>query len=498
MEEMARHGRLGVAAMRAGMDRKTASKYVREGQLPSMLAKERDWRTRPDPFAEDWPGVVEKLGQAPELEAKTLFEDLLSPELEAKTLFEDLLSRQPGRYQPGQLRTLQRRVREWRAQEGPEREVYFAQEHRAGEAMQTDFTWATELGITINGEPFPHMLCHCVLPYSNWEWATTSRSESMAAIKRGVQAALFRLGRVPEWHQTDNSTAATHDPPSGKREFNADYVALVRHLGMKQRTIAIGEKNQNGDVEAVNGTFKRRLEQHLLMRASRDFDSVAAYEAWLAEVLDAVNRTREKRVQEELAAMRPLQVERLPEYHEEEAWVTSWSTIRVAKNTHSVPSRLMGETLRVRLFDDRLEILHGGKHQLTVERLHGRNQHRINYRHVIWSLLRKPGAFAPYRYREDLFPSVTFRKAYDALVAALGARDADIEYLRILHRAASTMECEVERALAGLLAEGVLPTAERVKAAVSPAQPEVPALEPPVVDLHAFDDLLAGAEEVAS
>jgi hypothetical protein len=328
--------------------------------------------------------------------------------------------------------------------------VYFSQEHRPGEALQTDFTWATELGITIGGEAFPHMLCHCVLPYSNWEWATTSRSESMAAIKRGVQAAVFRLGRVTQWHQTDNSTAATHQPQTGKREFNADYLALMRHLGMKPRTIGIGESHQNGDVEASNGALKRRLEQHLLMRGSRDFESVAAYETWLEGVLEAANRTRGRRVQEDLAAMRPLQVDRLPEYHEEEAWVTSWSTVRVAKNAYSVPSRLMGETVRVRVFDDRLEVLHGGKHQLTVERLHGRNQHRINYRHVIWSLLRKPGAFARYRYREELFPSPTFRKAYDALAAALAGREADIEYLRILHRAASTMECDVERALASL------------------------------------------------
>ena len=482
MEEMTKHGEVGLAAIRAGMDRKTARKYVRAGELPSMLAQPRDWRTRPDAFVDDWPGLVARLEDA--------------PGLEAKTLFEDLLTRLPGRYEPGQLRTLQRRIREWRAQEGPEREVFFAQEHRPGEAMQTDFTWATELGITIGGEAFPHMLCHCVLPYSNWEWATTSRSESMAAIKRGVQAAIFRLGRVPEWHQTDNSTAATHQLHTGKRDFNTDYAALMRHLGMKPRTIAVGEKNQNGDIEAANGALKRRLEQHLLMRGSRDFESVEAYEAWVHGVIEAANKTRGKRVQEDLAAMRPLQVKRLPEYHEEDAWVTSWSTIRVTKNTYSVPSRLQGETVRVRIFDDRLEVLHGGKHQLTVERLHGRNQHRINYRHIIWSLLRKPGAFARYRYREDLFPSLTFRKAYDALADALAGREADIEYLRTLHRAATTMECDVERALATLLAEGTLPTADRVKVMVGvPAEPEVPELTVPVVDLHVFDALLTGVGE---
>ena len=483
MEEMSKHGQVGLAAMRSGMGRATARKYVRAGQLPSMLEQPRDWRTRPDPFLDDWPELAARLKAA--------------PGLEAKTLFEDLVRRHPGRYEPGQLRTLQRRVREWRALEGPEREVYFAQEHRAGEAMQTDFTWAKELEITIGGEAFPHMLCHCVLPYSNWSWATLCRSESMAAIKRGVQAAVFQLGRVPEWHQTDNSTAATHDLRTGKRGFNADYQALMRHLGMKPRTIAIGASNQNGDVEALNGVLKRRLEQHLLMRASRDFGSVEEYQAWLHGVLEATNKTRGKRVEEDLAAMRPLQVNRLPEYHEEDAWVTSWSTIRVVKNTYSVPSRLQGETVCVRVFDDRLEVMHGGKLQLTVERLHGRNNHRINYRHVIWSLLRKPGAFARYKYREDLFPSLTFRRAYDALTEAMPGREADIEYLRILHRAASTMECDVETALVTLLAVGGPPTADRVASIVAPVEPEIPALVPPVVDLHDFDSLLA-CVEVAS
>ena len=196
--------------------------------------------------------------------------------------------------------------------------------------------------------------------------------------------------------------------------------------------------------------------------------------------------------------MRPLQVSRLPEHHEEDAWVTSWSTIRVVKNTYSVPSRLQGETVRVRVFDDRLEVMHGGRHQLTIERLHGRHQHRINYRHVIWSLLRKPGAFARYKYREDLFPTLVFRKAYDALTVAMAGREADIEYLRILHRAASTMECDVERALAVLLAGGTLPTAQRVAAAVAPAELEIPAMVAPVVDLLAFDELLTCTEAVAS
>lgn len=208
MEELTKHGNLGLATAKAGMDRKTARKYRQKKQLPSELKQPRDWRTRQDPFEEDWPALAERLA--------------LAPELEAKTLFEELLAKAPERYQPGQLRTLQRRVRQWRAQAGPAKEVFFAQAHRPGEAMQTDFTWGTELGVTVRGEPFAHLLCHPVLPYSNWEWVTVCQSESLAAIKRGVQAALFQLGRVPRYHQTDNSTAATHRLADGKRGFNQE------------------------------------------------------------------------------------------------------------------------------------------------------------------------------------------------------------------------------------------------------------------------------------
>ena len=482
MEEMSRHGKKGLAAMRSGMDRKTARKYLKAGKLPSEMVAPRNRRTHPDAFAEDWPGIVAMLRAA--------------PTLEAKTIFDDLVLRHPGRYAEGQLRTLQRGIRAWRASEGPPKEVFFAQEHRPGEAMQTDFTWATELGITIAGEPFPHMLCHPVLPYSNWEWATVCHSESMLAIRRGVQAAFFRLGRVTEFHQTDHSTAATHNPPSGLSKFNKEYSDFIEHLGITPRTTEVGAKEQNGDVEAANGALKRRLEQHLLIRRSRDFDTVDDYENWLWAILEKVNQLRTKRLNEELDAMRPLVVARLPEYTEEDARVMTWSTINVKRNVYSVPSRLIGEVVRVRLFEDHLDVYFRGQHQLTMDRLSGRSGHRIDYRHVIWSLVRKPGGFARYKYRDDLFPTATFRAAYDALCdAPHKGIGADLDYLRILHLAASTMESEVEAALELLLTGGTVPTVDQVKALVSPKQPEgtvnMPVLQ---VDLTGYDALLRTVE----
>lgn len=479
MEVISKTGRIGKAAMKAGLDRKTARKYIREGKLPSEMPVERTWRTRVDPFDTDWPDVTRRLKDA--------------PELEAKTLFEWLQGEKPDRYDLGQLRTFQRRVRDWRAMNGPNKEIYFAQEHRPGEAMQTDFTWVTELEITIQGEPFPHMLCHPVLPYSNWEWATICRSESLAALRGGMQAALVRLGRVPKFHQTDNSTAATHDLATGKRGFNDDYKDLVEHFGMKPRTIAVGESHQNGDVEALNGALKRRMKQHLLMRGSRDFESVDAYEAWLHDVLQKANALRSKRIEEELAAMKPLSVKCLPEYTEEVVRVSGWGTIRMKHNAYSVPSRLRDERVKVRLYEDRLEVYFKGVHQLTVERLLGRHGHSINYRHIIWSLVRKPGAFMRYKYREALFPCLVFRQAYDKLIESMTSeRDANIHYLRILHLAASTMEVEVEAALELLLAEGEVPEIERVKSLVSPSMPEHPDVTIPEVDLSSYDGLLEG------
>jgi hypothetical protein len=269
MEEMSKHGRIGRAALKAGMDRKTARKYVAAEKLPSEMKGLRTWRTREDPFTEHWPEMEERLREA--------------PGLEAKTLLEDLIERYPDQYHEGQLRTLQRRVRHWRASSGPERDVKLQQRHRPGEAAQSDFTGATKLGVTIAGELVVHMLYVFVLPFSNWVWATVCTSESLAALRRGLQRALFQLGRVPAEHQTDNSTAATHRIPDGKkkeetgrsRPFNAEYLAVMRHFGMKPRTTAVGAKEQNGDVEASNGALKRRLEQALLLRGHRDFESVA-------------------------------------------------------------------------------------------------------------------------------------------------------------------------------------------------------------------------------
>ena len=476
MVEMNKHGRVGLAAMRSGMDRKTARKYLALGGMPSAQKPLRHYRTRSDPFDGDWDWLVAQVKD--------------HPALEAKILFEALQRRRPKHYQEGQLRTLQRRLKRWRAEHGPERRVFFAQLHRPGEALQLDFTRTGELGVTIAGEVFEHLLCHVVLPYSNWQAVTVCLSESFLALKRGLQDAVFRIGRIPVYAQTDNSTSATHKLPDGKRGFNEDYLDFMTHLGMTPRTTAVGEKEQNGDVESANGAFKRRLRQEFMLRGSTDFESVEVYEVWLQKVVRHLNNGRADRFAEDCAAMREVRAARLAEFVETFVLVTSWCTIRVNRCAYSVPARLIGETVRVRAFERRLEVYYADRLQLTIERAVGRHAHRINYRHIIWSLVQKPGAFARYRYREDLFPSITFRRAYDAIHDREAGAKGDLQYLRLLHLAAATIEADVEQALADILDAGACPDVDMVKSLLGAVKVEVPEMDAFDADLKVFDELL--------
>jgi hypothetical protein len=481
MKELSKGVQLAAASAKAGMTRQTGAKYRRLGRLPSELTVARTWRTRDNPFAEVWSEVEEKLRG--------------DEGLQAKTLFDWLVERYPRRWEPGQLRTLQRHIRHWRVVSGKAsaQELFFPQRHRAGEAMQVDFTHTGELELTLSRAPYAPLLCHPILPYSGWEWATVCQSESILSLRAGIQEAVFRLGGVTEWCQTDNSTGATHriGKEGGKRPFNQDYLDLMAHLGMKPRTIEVGKKEQNGSVEARNGAFKRMLDQQLRLRGSRDFADESEFISWLAIQLDRANARRSTRVREELKTMRPLAASRLPEFVVLRGLpVSSHATINVKENIYSVPPSLKNHRVDARVYEKRLEVWYGNTLMWSTPRLVGKSRHAINYRHVIWSLVRKPGAFARYHFREDLFPTLTFRRAYEALQRQHAGIKADATYLRILHLAASTLESEVEAAIALLLEQGAVPTPDAVKELVGPEKPTVPKLDEPRVDLSDFDALL--------
>ena len=344
---------------------------------------------------------------------------------------------------------------------------------------------------TLSGVPFPHMLCHTTLPYSNWSWGTPCLSESMAALKKGTQENFSRLGHLPKCHQMDNSSAATHHIQDSKRPFNKDYLELMEHMGMKPQSIGIGKSEQNGDIEAQNGALKRHIDQRLRVRGSRDFDDKDAYYAWLCRIFEKRNRSRSLRLKDELLVMREYKVRRLPEFSEHDLRVGESGTIRIKSAVYSLPSRLKGEKVRLRVFDDRVEVYYAQKLQLTMERKHGKGAANINYRHLIGPLLRKAGAFRQYRYRDSLFPSQEFRNAFDSLDAVLPTRQADIEYLRILNLAAETREDEVERALIQAKTEDMTPLASFIKSIVKPEKVNLPELVESPVNLSGYDSLLA-------
>ena len=482
MSEYEKTGKLVVSAMKADVHPQTAAKYISAGKTPAELQVAHRWRTRPDPLDKIWTAAVAMLREA--------------PELEAKTLFEYFLARPDSGLAAGHLRTFQRRVRQWHATQGPEQAVIFAQDRRPGALMQLDWTYARELQVTIQGEALDHLFCQCVLPYSNWQWATRCLSESFLSLVSGFQAAVGRLGKTPLNLGTDNTSAATHDleDMAGRpRAYNSDYLELCTHYDLSPITIHVGCPNEQGDVESLNRHLKRRLNQHLLLRGSRDFASLEEYDRFVADVLTAANAPRQKALAEELACMRALPTSPLADYREYAPGVSSQSLIRVRKHTYSVPSRLIGHTLRVELYEAQLKVYLGREFLFCLPRLRGDRGGLVDFRHVVGPLLRKPGAFIHYRHREALYPSATFRAAFDRLVSDHGERPGVIEYLQVLKLASEVTVEQVEPLLQVYLKRAGKWRATEVRDQVAPPVRKVIELAALTPSLAAYDALL-GAE----
>jgi hypothetical protein len=437
---------LATAAAKAGMSEPTARKYRRSGRLPSQCKQERTYRTRPDPFAHVWGEVEELLGR--------------DVSLEAKTIFDHLCRKYEGCFAESQLRTLQRRVKVWRATCGAPREVMFAQLHAPGRQAQSDFTFMRDLGVRIAGQFFDHLLYHFCLPYSNWETVTVCFSESFESLSAGLQNALWELGAVPFEHRTDSLSAAINNP-AHVEEFTARYCGLLAHYRMRATHNTPGRAHENGDIEQAHHRFKCAAHQELLLRGSRDFSDRAEYAAFLRRLTRRRNAARRTRFDEELAVMQPLPPRRLEDHRREMVRVSRNSTVLVRSNFYSVPSQLIGERVEVRVHAEHLEVWYAGQLVQQMERLRGSGKHAINYRHVIASLVRKPGAFAHYRYRSDLFPRAIFRVAYDLLQEHYPAT-ADRQYVRLLELAAQESEEAVAEAIRTLVIGGEMVTTERV------------------------------------
>ena len=464
------------------MFEKTARKYLSLGKLPSQSRRERTWRTRGDPFEAVWTEVEGMLQN--------------SPAIEGKTLFDYLCRRYEGDFQEGQVRTLQRRIKAWRALHGEPQEVIFPQSYVPAHQAQSDFTDMRQLGVRIQGEVFDHLFYHFVLAYSNWETGTICFSESFESLSSGLQNALWELGGVPREHRTDSLSAAVNNLKD-REEFTERYQGLLKHYDLSASHGRAGEAHDNGDVEQSHHRFKRAVEQELILRGSQDFCRRPEYEAFLRAILRRRNASRGPKLQEELARLRRLPGRRLEDWTRERVKVTRHSTIRVRNNVYSVHSRLIGERVEVRVHTEHLEVYYGGQQVEQMPRLRGKRKHKINYRHVIYSLVRKPGAFARYQYREDLFPSVLFRVAYDELRQDC-PQTADRQYLKILQMAAEVSQSRVESILRELIQGGERIREEQVREWIETSQctPEKWEVEVDPVEVAVYDSLLEQAQEM--
>lgn len=440
----------------------------------SKKSVERSWKTHEDAFKEVWP------------EAEGMLE--VMPELEAKTLFQFLQETHSGMFNDGQLRTFERRVSEWKAQNGPEREVFFDQNHQPGKVMQLDWMH-DKLGVTVGGEAFEHLLCHCVLPYSGWEYAQVCFSENLLSLRLTLQSALFELGYRPETLQIDNSSAATHQLGNGsdRRGFTEKFQSVLKHFGLKGRTIAVGKANENGSVERAHGHLRNRLRQALMLRGNSRFATQAEYEEFVADQVGRANRLRSKKVKEELAVMPKVNVTALTDFDEETHRVGAGSTINICKRVYSVPSRLIGRRLSCRVYLEHIDLFEGKVKVHTMDRVYEGNG--VNWRDLVHSMVRKPGALAQYRYRDAFFPSKVFESLCDRLKLERGDWQGHVEYLQFLSLSDELDDQHIETSVSALLDQPDPVTLEGLRNAlgITPERPLVAAFEP---DLSVYDCLI--------
>jgi transposase InsO family protein len=393
------------AAAKAGISERTGRRIEREGGRQGR--KPRHWRTRKDPFEAVWDEIAEQLSH--------------EPSLEPITLLEWLQERYPEAFPDHLLRTLQRRVKAWRAQHGPDKEVMFPQVHEPGQRALSDFTQLKDAVITIGGVVLVHLLYHFRLAFSGWCHArVVLGGESFTALAEGLTESLEQLGGVPAEHRTDSLSAAYRNlAPAAQEDVTERYQALCRHYGIEASRNNRGRGHENGAIESPHGHLKRRIRQRLALRGSSDFDSVEAYQAFIASVVASINKRNAKRIRTEREHLAPLPFRAGVNYTEAIVRVTSSSTFTLRRVLYSVPARLINERLRVHLYDDRLIVHHGATELMTLKRLRpgpdGARVRNIDYRHVIGWLVRKPRALAGLAFRDELLPDANWRAIYQWL-----------------------------------------------------------------------------------
>jgi len=400
-----------VSAAKAGISIRSGRRIEKQ---PSPVKQPRDWKTRKDPFEAVW-----------ESELVPLLEQ--EPSLTGLTLWEYLDECYPGRYPHSRLRTLQRRVKDWRAIQGPDKPVMFRQDVPPGQQGLSDFTHPnTE--VTIAGQPFPHLIYQFRLAFSGWRFAHIIQGgESYSALAEGLQKALHKAGGVPRDHRTDSLSAAYVNHHE-KQQLTQAYQGFCQHDGMTASTNNVGVSHENGAIETAHGSLKHRIDQAIKLRGSADFDSIADYQALIDRCIERLNRYSVTRFQEEQKTLLPLPANDFIDFTELTVKVTTSSTIRVKRGLYTVPSRLIGETLRIHLYHDRLIGFVGQTQVIRLQRVYPDSPtsraRQIDYRHVIHSLAAKPQAFRFLRFRDDLLPDTTWRQLWHWVDRQLPQREA--------------------------------------------------------------------------
>lgn len=491
MRERTRGRTQALSSARAGISERSGRR-LEKGQVGHLMeapARRREYRTRKDPFEAVW-----------KKEVVPLLEE--NPGLQAKSLLDHLAQQHPGEYPESFLRTLQRKIRRWRVLEGEhKRPRIFPQEHYPGRMGICDFTDMSTLGVTIAGRPFPHRAFHFRLTYSGWEWAeVVLGGESFPAFAEHLERSLDALGGVPEICRTDSLSAAYRNLSKVEQEdFTKSFEALMSHYGMQPTRNNRGVAHENGAIESPHGHMKRMADQALMLRNSRDFESEQAYRLWLRELIRKANMRRQARLEVELKVLRPLPPGRAQTWKAVTVKVNTHGIITVDKVLYVVEENLIGLTLRVRLFDDRLECYYGQDLVATLPRRRRtradgeRHIYAVHYRHVIERLVRKPGAFPGLTYRDAVHPTDSFRAAWTALSGLLDPRHASKEYLGMLliaHR--RVCEDEMERRLRAVLDCGQVPRLADIAAEFDAKTPAPPPVSTPVFHdepLSAYDTL---------
>jgi transposase InsO family protein len=421
-----------------------------------------------------------------------------APSLMAVTLLEELQRRYPERFGDAVLRTLQRRVGQWRAEHGNEREIYFAQEHPPGRLGLSDFTVADELGVSLGGLAFPHRLYQFALAHSGWRHArVVLGGESFQSLAAGLQEALWMAGGVPEEHRTDSLSAAFNNLAE-REELTERYQALCEHYGLRPSRNNTGVSHENGAIEARQGSLKKGLDQALLLRGSREFCDLVAYEQFVAETVRRLNARCARGWEAERACLKPLPARRTADFEEVDARVSKFGVFTAKGVLYSVPSRLAGHRVKVRLHSTHLDAWLGGVKVFQCERLFAsaaeRHPRRIDWRHMLPSLKRKPGAFARWVLRDAMFPRSEYAQAWEFINTKLPERAACrlmVELLDLADRANVVAE------LAGVLAAGQardeLPDIDVLRERFAPRSLSMPEVQVQLPPTSVYDELLEAA-----